>query len=71
VLAYGPGVAEGGLPGVFVLSNHEQVGLELAAAVSVRNGSKFSQSNVVLGSFPWGRGSECQKLDSGWCFIFA
>jgi hypothetical protein len=54
---------------LFVLSNDAQVGLELAVVAAVRNGSKFSQCNVLWGSFPQARGSECQKFDPVWYFI--
>jgi hypothetical protein len=50
---------------LFLLSNDEQAGLEAAAVVvaasasAVRNGFKFSQYNVVWGSFPQARDSGC------------
>jgi hypothetical protein len=43
---------------LFVLSNDTQAGFEpvvVAAAAAVRNDSKFSQCNVVWGSFPRAR----------------
>jgi hypothetical protein len=55
---------------LFALSNVLQVGLEpVVAAVAVMASLKFSQCNVLWGSFPWVRGSGYQKFDSGWCFI--
>jgi hypothetical protein len=44
-----------------VLSSDAQAGLELAVVVvaAVRNGSKFSQCNVVWRSFPRARSSGC------------
>jgi hypothetical protein len=63
---------------LFVLSNDSQACLELVAAAvvvvvvvvaAVRNGSRFLQSNVLGGSFPWARNSGYQRFDSGWCFI--
>jgi hypothetical protein len=55
---------------LFGLSNVSQAGLEpvVAAAAEVA-ALKFSQCNVLWGSFPWARGSGCQKFDSGWCFL--
>jgi hypothetical protein len=60
---------------LFGLSIDNQAGLELeavvvvVAAAAVRNGSKFSQCNVVWRGFPWARRSECQKFEFGWYFI--
>jgi hypothetical protein len=59
---------------LLVLSNDVQAGLEpvamvvvvVAVAAAVRNGSKFSQCNVVFGGFPQSKDSGCQKFDSGW-----
>jgi hypothetical protein len=51
---------------LFVLSNDMQASLELAV---VRNGTKFSQCNVVWEGFPWARSSRYRKFDSGWFFI--
>jgi hypothetical protein len=51
---------------LFVLSNDMQAGLETAVVVAaVRNVSKFSQSNMVWGSFHQAMGSGCQRFDSG------
>jgi hypothetical protein len=55
---------------LFVLSNVLHAGLEsVAAAAAVMATLKFSQYNVLWGSFPQARGSGCQKFDSSWCFI--
>jgi hypothetical protein len=54
---------------LFTLSIDAQAGLEPAAAViaavAVINGTKFSQCNVAWEGFPWARGVQDVKFDSG------
>jgi hypothetical protein len=51
--------------GLFGLSNVSQAGLEPVAVAAL----KFSQCNVLWGSFLQVRSSGCWRFVSGWCFI--
>jgi hypothetical protein len=55
---------------LFGLPNVLEAGLEPRAAAEVVVAAlKFSQCNVLWGSFPQARGLGCRRFDSGWCFI--
>jgi hypothetical protein len=41
----------------------------VAAVATVKNGSKFSQCNMVWGGFPQARDSGCLRFDSDGYFI--
>jgi hypothetical protein len=41
----------------------------VVAAAAARNGDKFQSVKMEWGSFPWIRGSGCQKFDSDWCLF--